>query len=163
MTNAFSKLGGFAPRTYKDGMCYINALTNQQGAFKDLGLRIVYGSLGLSGHYEYGGKDWGVEEFSRKPSDSHAWLEDWEGNVYDYAHASWSYCARTWGKEVRWADNAEFLGESKKDLARIGLTYLPASKEAQAVIRAYAEKQVALKRDAAAHFGQDLATVMAML
>ena len=163
MTNAFSKLGGFAPRIYKDGQCYLNADFNQAGAFKELGLRVVYGSLGLGGWFEYGGKDWGVAEFSRKPSDSHAWLEDWEGNVYDYAHSSWSEVASIRGAPVRWQDNTEFFGEPKKDLARMGLTYLPASKEAQAVIRAYAEKQIAIKRDAAAYFAQDLATVMAVL
>jgi hypothetical protein len=163
MTNAFSKLGGFAPRIYKDGQCYLNADLNKARAFKDLGLRVVYGSLGLGGWFEYGGKDWGVAEFRRKPTDSHAWLEDAEGNVYDYAHKSWSWIARTRGAPVRWQDDAEFFGEPKKDLARMGLTYLPASTEAQAVICAAAKQHIAIKRDAAAYFGQDLATMMAVL
>ena len=141
MTNILSKpicgvpgCGCDAQRIYKPGRCYANAHYNLENAFKHLGLHPVYGSLGLAGHYEYGGKDWGVKEFAKKPTDSHCWLEDADGNVYDYIFPDYLDFARHWGKTPQFQPG-ELIGESKKELLRRGLDFRAASPEAQAIIK----------------------------
>jgi len=139
MTNAFSKEQVFAqaPRTWKTNMCYWNAEANQHLFGKQL--RIVYGSLGLNGHYEFGGRDYKLADFKRKWNDSHAWLEDEDGNVYDYLFSWYATCAETWGKQVTFPINHELCGVSKRDLLRrYKLSYIPADAESQLFIQAKA-------------------------
>ena len=81
---------------YHFGMCFLNTHVNQRGAFSHLKLQPVYGSLGLNGHYEYGGKDYTAAEFKRKPLDSHCWLEDDQGRVYDFIFEDYACISQQW-------------------------------------------------------------------
>lgn len=114
------------------GNCYYNATLNKYNAFKDVkGLKVVYGSLGLNGHFEYGGKYHSVKDFYDNPFDSHAWLEDLEGNIYDYIFDEYGDFAIYWGKEKTFQTSWEILGISKEDLKADGIHYIPAPIKAQ--------------------------------
>lgn len=125
------------------GECYYNASYNRVNAFKGLGLKMVIGSLGLNSHFEYGGSNWGLKQFKQKPTDSHAWLEDSEGNVYDYIYDHYAYCAKSWGKKVSFPTEWEIIGISKKALKEeYGLEYIPAKKDVQEMILNYVVENV---------------------
>jgi len=120
---------------YLYGECYYNALYNQQNTFMGSKLKLVIGSLGLNGHFEFGGKDWKMKEFKKKPSDSHAWLEDKDGNVYDYIFNRYGECAEYWGKTVSFPLNWEIVGISKQALKEeYGLEFVPAPPPTQKMI-----------------------------
>jgi hypothetical protein len=135
MTNSFSKMLSETPFTVPIEAvlfhCYFNAFHNQRGRYKDLNLKVVIGSLGLAGHFEYGGKHHTRADFYKNPLDSHAWLEDDKGNVYDYIFPQYAEFARTWGKKPTFATNWEICGMSKKELAEDGLEYIPCPKLAR--------------------------------
>jgi hypothetical protein len=133
MTRIFSKPITAKPAgKWMFGNCYYNATYNKYHAFKKVkGLKVVYGSLGLNGHFEYGGKNWGQWEFFRNPFDSHAWLEDEDGNVYDYIYEGYGFCAKHWGKEITFPLEWEIVGISKAELLEMGLDYVPAPKPIQ--------------------------------
>ena len=133
MPGVFSKLSSGKPR-YILNQCYINAAYNRDHIFRGLGLRLVIGSLGLNGHYEFGGEKYTVKDFKRKWNDSHAWLEDKDGNVYDYIFAHYAFCARTWGKTPTFETDVELVAMPKDELRKQGLSYVPACAEAQAYI-----------------------------
>ena len=126
------------PLTYKKGNCFINAYINSRHALKDLGLKYKIGSLGLNGWFEYGGKTWDKKKFMASwdgdySFDAHAWLEDAEGNVYDFSFQHYNWVAR-----VRTNKGLGLLGEirgmSKADLKAKGLSYVEADKETQTAI-----------------------------
>ena len=122
----------FTQGEYVFGNCYYNATTNKKNAFKHIpGLKVVYGSLGLNGHFEFGGKHHTVKDYYTNPFDSHAWLEDNDGNVYDYIFAEYGDFAKAWGKTVTFNTGWEILGISKQDLKEDGLEYIPAPLKAQ--------------------------------
>jgi hypothetical protein len=124
--------------TYNAGECYFNAAKNLVSpAYKHLNLHWVCGSLGLAGHFEYGGKNWKAKDFKAKPNDSHAWLEDDEGNVYDYIFDRYAEFAKTWNKKPTFPTSWCVEGISKADLKEEGLEYVPASEEATEVITTF--------------------------
>jgi len=147
MTNAFSKMVAWVVDAlameemtinkdvkglYSDGMCFFNAEHNRLNAFKHLGLKWVVGGVGMNGWFEYGGKkgykydNW---------NDSHAWLEDAEGKVYDYCQPSWAYYCRMNGASTDLPYGVEFRGVSKQELRDMGLDYCPAEPKHQRRIR----------------------------
>ena len=137
MTNTHSKPVGvkfMSPLIAVFSQCYINAYKNQQSRYKHLNLKVVIGSLGLAGHFEYGGKHHTVKDFAKNPFDSHAWLEDDDGNVYDYIFPQYKSFAEYWGKKPTFPTNWEILGVSKKDLLEEGLEYIPAPEKNRADI-----------------------------
>ena len=159
MTNAFSKhveLPECRPRTwqrpvamktntdvkgiYMDTMCYWNAVKNQQGVFKHLKLKRVCGSVAFNGWWEYGGAKYTLREFRERPQDSHCWLEDAEGNVYDYCQPSWDFYARSNGHAGKLPLGVEFRGVSKAALKAEGLTYKAAPANAQAFLLNWADE-----------------------
>lgn len=129
--------------TYKENFCFLNALINQQGVYKEKNLKIVVGSLGLNGWYEFGGKDWDTKKFMKKLShdnvdgfpsiDAHCWLEDEKGNVYDYIFENYDFIS-----QLRTGKQIGHLGLMEKKTPKFckmaGLHYLPASQEAQTAI-----------------------------
>lgn len=118
--------------SWKFGQCYYNATYNKYNAFKHIkGLKVVYGSLGLNGHFEYGGKNHTVMDYYKNPYDSHAWLEDADGNVYDYIYNRYGEVAEYWGKEVTFPLDYEILGVPKSELLEDGLEYIAAPIKAQ--------------------------------
>jgi len=119
---------------YVENDCYYNACANKPIYEKNTGkqLKVVIGSLGLNGHFEFGGKDWTANNFYENPLDSHAWLEDDAGNVYDYIFSGYGYCATHWGKEVSFPLNYEIVGMSKEELkSKYNLEYVKASRTIQ--------------------------------
>ena len=159
MTNAFSKQAESPemperPRTwskpamktnydvkgsYMDKFCYYNALKNQRGVFSHLNLKRVFGSTAFNGWWEYGGAHYTLRDFKDYPSDSHCWLEDAEGNVYDYCQPSWHYYARNNGHPGKLPLGVEFRGVSKPALEALGLSYQPAPADAQAFLQRWAD------------------------
>lgn len=142
------------------GHCVHQAWFNQEHAYKEKGLRVVFGSLGLGSgndpHFEYGGRNhrtWSDFQ-SFKPGmsallspadraalarkvDIHAWLEDAMGNVYDVCFPEWTLFAavhrRAMPEKVR---GGCVLNGVSKDVARTeyGLHYVPAPPETHEVI-----------------------------
>lgn len=149
MTNSHSK--EIKPQIfgrYKCGECFYNACYNKQKVFFHQGkrLKMVIGSLGLNKHFEYGGKNWKMKEFKQRPNDSHAWLEDKEGNVYDYIFSHYGYCAEQWGKTVSFPLEWEIVGISKQALEEeYGLEYIPAPLQTQKMILAHVKPSYEFK------------------
>ena len=141
-------------RVNKNLMCFLNADDNLHGCYRHYGLRMVYGSLAMGGWWEFGGNDWGEKKFRDWPANGHGWLEDCDGNIYDYVQPSWAGIAETNGRKVTWPRRGGWLeGVSKEDCQRMGLTYLPASPRAQKVIKDYADKAIVQVRSAASSLG----------
>jgi hypothetical protein len=107
---------------YSYANCYVNA---SWLALCHPHLKVVIGSLGTAGHFDYGGKNWTYEDFAKKPTDSHAWAEDSDGNIYDFIFPCYAESARLWGWEPQFATEWEIKGISKKDLLEDGLEYIP--------------------------------------
>jgi hypothetical protein len=143
-------------RNYTVSNCYMNATMNNVFSFGGK-LKVVLGSIGLAGHFEYGGKTWGPNDFKRKPLDSHAWLEDDEGNVYDFIFPDYYDNARYWGKTPTFQAPWEILGISKADLAEEGLEYIPANHASRRIIKEAAVKMYRSLKD------PDLKVPIAML
>ena len=136
--SAFSKFARESQTSnlrYDLAECFINAAWNKSHAYSHLNLKFVVGSLGLAGHFEYGGKDYTASQFKAKPSDSHGWLEDEEGNVYDFIFPEYAEYATHWGKKPQFATGWAIEGISKADLLADGLEYVPAPPKAEKVIK----------------------------
>jgi hypothetical protein len=118
---------------YSDGSCYYNAEYNRLHAFKSLGLKWVVGGLGMNGWFEYGGKK--GFNYSQKWNDSHAWLEDADGNVYDYCQPSWAWYCSANGVSDKLPLGVEFRGVSKDELKKMGLEYVAAPAKDQKMIQ----------------------------
>lgn len=120
---------------YQVGGCYVNAFINQKEYYAEKKLRLVIGSFAINGWFEFGGKDWTKDDFEKKMmpgmSDSHCWLEDAEGNVYDRLFTEYEnrWVKYRTGKPMPVKGTLE--GISKEDLKDIGIEYVPAPKDAQ--------------------------------
>jgi hypothetical protein len=118
-------------------MCYLNAHLNKTFWYTDRKLKMVVGSFGIHGWFEFGGKRWTKSDWEMSyikfGTNSHCWLEDSDGNVYDFLHpedAVWVR-ART-GKKMPRTGILE--GVSKAELAAQGIEYVPADITDQAWI-----------------------------
>ena len=128
-----AKLGETKP-VYIVNNCFFNAYMNQKGCYKDRKLRVVIGSLGVNDHYEFGGKEWTWKEFKAHGGgfswDAHAWLEDSEGNIYDYIFREYDAIAKLWtGRGLKFVGRVE--GGSPEKFKEVGVSYVPADKETQ--------------------------------
>lgn len=125
------------PLTYKANNCYINAFINKTHHYKDKTLKMVIGSFAINGWFEFGGKHWTKADFAKKihgvSSDSHCWLEDADGNVYDFIFPEYNFWVgiRT-RKPMRRTGLVE--GVSKADLLADGIEYVPAPLDAQLLL-----------------------------
>ena len=123
--------------TYYHGQCFLNAYINQRHHYANKNLRVVVGGFAINGWWEYGGKRWTTADYKRKTtqdsSDSHCWLEDEDGNIYDNIFEEYNFWAdiRT-GKPSRYTGVVE--GWSKAKLKRLGIEYQPAPYDAQLYI-----------------------------
>jgi hypothetical protein len=121
----------------RSGQCFVNAYINKRHCYKDLNLKLVIGSIAYNGWFEYGGEHWRKEDFLAKYSgwawDAHAWLEDEDGNIYDYIF-EWDNTVSKLhtGKPIKHLGLIEKA--SKYQCSRWGLTYVPADKETQTMI-----------------------------
>ena len=117
---------------YSFGECYFNANQNRMTVFKGMKLTPVYGSLGLNGHFEYGGRNHTVADFFKNPMDSHCWLEDEEGNVYDFIFEEYADIARSWTGSCTFPEDFHIQGWSKEDLKELyNIEYIAAPVKAQ--------------------------------
>jgi hypothetical protein len=144
--------------------CITNAIFNQQHVYAGVKprLKVVIGSLGLGvvaqgtalddpkhgAWFEFGGlKHSKVEDFQKNAFlsmaegryDMHAWLEDDMGRVYDLFTLDLQRFATHWGrslcKALQSTQSPVLLEQKpKRDLAAMGLHYVPASLDAQRAI-----------------------------
>ena len=121
--------------------CVPTAVFNQAVAYKNLGLKIVVGSLGLgrgqNPFFEFGGRDCkDVRHFKEKKfADLHVWLQDSVGGVYDIFYPQYeNIVAYRRGVPTTFRGKTVIEGMSIRELAEKGLHYVPASEMAQNVI-----------------------------
>lgn len=82
--------------------CFTNAFYNKKNAYKSNKLNFVVGSLGIGpkpfwqyGHIKY--KDLNDFDYGDQVHfDAHGWLEDENGNVFDYVYPSFEKIAHIW-------------------------------------------------------------------
>jgi hypothetical protein len=126
------------PLTYKKDNCFINAYINHRNHYLDKKLHIVFGSFAINGWFEFGGKNWTKKDFIKNmtgtyTTDAHCWLEDDDGNVYDYIHEGYDFWVKIrTNKPMKFSGLVE--GMSKADLLGKGIEYVPADKETQQMI-----------------------------
>jgi hypothetical protein len=125
------------PLTYKCGNCHINAFINKWHHYKDKSLKMVIGSFAINNWFEFGGKHWAKADFAFNivgyETDSHCWLEDDDGNVYDFIFPEYNQWVRSrTRKPMRRTGLLE--GVSKADLLADGIMYVPAPLDAQLLI-----------------------------
>ena len=120
---------------YEFGYCTQNALkTLERGIIKAEGLHLVAGSLGMNGHYEYGGKDWIDSDFKKKNyKDAHVWIEDSEGRIYDCILPEWSSCCKFWNVKITFPrTHTTIEGMTPRELfTKYKITYKKADPETQ--------------------------------
>ena len=122
------------PLTYYESNCFLNAYINMRHHYKELGLRMKVGSLGMNGFFEYGGKDWTLARFAASQVgsytfDAHAWLEDKDGKIYDFVFDWYNSCAIiNTGKPLGITGIIE--GKTKAELEAVGLSYVEAPMDA---------------------------------
>jgi hypothetical protein len=155
MTNAHSKILGTLDTDgfmWWFGNCYYNAYYNKKYVKEWRNLRVVVGSLGINGHYEYGGKKHTDKEYYKNPFDSHCWLEDENGNVYDYFFGEYNRMAMLWtGNRINMSP--QVIAKAPKERLRLfGLDYIPASAKAQQDILRNVQDMYRLNRN----IGQDV-------
>jgi hypothetical protein len=144
--------------------CITNAIFNQQHIYADVQprLKLVIGSLGLGvvppgkaiddpkhgAWFEFGGLHHAkLEDFQKNAYmamaeghyDMHTWLEDEKGRVYDLFTLDLQRFTKQWGRSLCKAlqkTKSPVLLEQKpkKDLAAMGLHYVPAPADAQRAI-----------------------------
>jgi hypothetical protein len=132
--------------SYTLNQCFINAVRNRDNGYKELNLRLVIGSLGLNEWFEFGGKDWKttkdwIVKGRKAPGtwDAHGWLEDEEGNVYDFVFDDYLNISDIRnGRGLLKAGIVE--KKSKKQCERMGLTYIAAPQPVQEIILRDLEK-----------------------
>lgn len=118
--------------------CFINSYLNQKGIYKALDLKMVVGSVGWNGWFEFGGKGWTLMDFIKAKKgfsswDAHCWLEDAEGNIYDYlSSVDDLYTRFRTGKGLKVLGVVE--GVSKADLLAKGIEYVPGDEMTQYAI-----------------------------
>ncbi len=114
---------------YMPDLCSINALVNKHVAYKDLNLEIVGGTLSLDGWEEYGGSNRkSLQDWLKNHTDIHYWLEDKEGNVYDFLFEHFNYCAKKHNKYCKFP-NIELQGVPKNVIEqKYKIKYIPTSK-----------------------------------
>ena len=125
------------PHSKWRNQCFYNAYINKRNCYKDLNLKLVIGSIAYNGWFEFGGEHWRKEDFLDNRNgnawDAHGWLEDEDGNIYDYIfdedNAVSLYRTNKPIKHLGLIEKA-----SKYQCSKWGLTYVPADKETQTAI-----------------------------
>ena len=135
---------------------------NQTHKYKDLRLKVTYGSLGFGLphekpiHYEHGQIDATLATFIDSAEtytdigddgketvlmDIHSWLEDSEGNIFDVFEGRWKDVCVYRDKTIKGKSFSEIYKMSPKHLAeKQGLCYLKASPEFADDLEAFVEK-----------------------
>lgn len=137
---------------YRLNMCYLNAYLNKTFWYTDRKLKMVVGSFGIHGWFEFGGKFWDtsdwIESYAKYGTNSHCWLEDEHGNIYDYLHpGDGSWVRIRTGKKMPRTGILE--GVSKDELRSQGIEYVPAAMKDQALL---IKREAKALRDKAAFF-----------
>jgi hypothetical protein len=127
---------------YAYAMCIFYSLLNQAGVYKDLGLKIVIGSLGLGigdkPYWEHGNPTASKASAflleDGRSTDLHMWLEDENGCVFDVISNEFIGIAFIRGcRTDLLRQNPEILeGAPKQNLSMRGFHYVPAPIKVQA-------------------------------
>lgn len=127
----------FTTPLYRESDCFSNAYINQRNCYKDLNLKIVVGSLGINKWFEFGGKCWKLEDFKKnkgvKTWDAHSWLEDKDGNIYDFAYSSYDFVSQI-RRNQPFTWSGIIIKKSKNQMKAKGLWYVPADADTQKYI-----------------------------
>ena len=130
-----------SPLRYCFGLCFLNAEWNRTHAYAPLNLHLVIGTLAFNGWEEYGGSGWDEEkwlEMGRKEFlqwDAHCWLEDDEGNVYDYCFDRYLEFARIQTGRTGRMKVGVLERASRADCMKRGLKYTPAPAAIQTMVK----------------------------
>lgn len=115
---------------YLDYGCFANAVYNRDNAYKSKKLTFVVGSLGIGvkPFWQYGCKKYkDMKDFARPSGfDAHGWLEDDNGNVYDYVYPSLNALAIVHDRHIKLKKDTRIEGETKHYLAKRGLHFIKA-------------------------------------
>ncbi len=127
---------------YTDNQCYMNSLFNLKHGLANLNLHPVYGSLGLGRQanpfFEFGGLNFttindfisstatNTDAAGRTSLDAHVWLEDDQGQVYDYVTPSLRRICTLRGNQPIDPTLTTIRGLTKTALRQRGMCYLPA-------------------------------------
>ena len=120
--------------------CFFNAKRNKDNAYKGKSLRLVVGSVAFNGWFEFGQEKWTTISEWRKNAhkgkttwDAHCWLEDADGNIYDYVFEDYLHIAEM--RNGCGPMKAGLLeGVSKKNCKKRGMLYVPAPANVQELI-----------------------------
>ena len=128
-----------SPVLYCVGMCFLNAEWNRTHAYADLRLHPVVGTLALNGWEEYGGSDWSEAKWleARKDYlqwDAHCWLEDDEGNVYDFCFDRYIEIALIQTGRRGLLKTGILERASRVDCGKRGMRYTPAPSAIQRMV-----------------------------
>ena len=132
---------------HSDNACHPCAVANQLSTYKDLGLTLVAGSLGIGlvtegVFYEYGDParrtvgEFLASPFSVRESDgcwrldAHVWLEDAGGRIYDVVSSTVVFAAGLHGKTLLYKSGDVLLAACPAATALEGLHYVAAPKDA---------------------------------
>jgi hypothetical protein len=117
--------------------CWYNSVYNlNQGPFRDAGMRMVVGALRVNGVSVYGYKNPDDRRYQTYASNSHAWLEDNYGRIYDYIHDGVHLVVQL-AQKVPTCPVGEIRGRTPAELKALGLDYIPATGDARAAIIGY--------------------------
>jgi hypothetical protein len=108
--------------------CWYNAILNREGTFRDAGLRMAIGGLTANGVSIYGHPNPADKRYAKKPNDSHAWLVDAYGRIYDHIHAGVTLVVQL-SQKVPTFPEGEIRGETPEALAAKGLVYTEFTEE----------------------------------
>ena len=141
--------------TYKEGHCWFNAAKNLRPLSKTNGVPLhwVCGArqyhanaercmwTGMDGRLLPDGRKVEVvhdeKTLRRRWRDTHAWLEDDSGNVYDYIYETDAQFPAEWKNTSRWKMDVGFVnGIHRSRLAELGFQLTPFSLEGQRVVLA---------------------------
>jgi len=138
MTNAFSKpttnhwvFDLYGKKRYRLQKCFINSMNARHvlEQLADTKLKIVIGTMSVNGFMEFGGS---AKHMEKNMDDSHVWLEDEDGNVWDYVFEHYNHYAEVNTGRSLPAASFMLTGVSKQDADEIyGVRYAPVSKSLQ--------------------------------
>jgi hypothetical protein len=104
--------------------CFVNAFVNSRHCYKDLKLKVKIGTMKWKDYYMYD-EPRSVESVEKewnkyRAFSSHCWLEDDEGNVYDY-----------WTDDMIEAKNTKVEKMSKEEIRKFNYEYVEFNKTIQ--------------------------------
>jgi hypothetical protein len=157
MTNAYSTLFNAKysdTRYYEQRNCFWDAYINQQRlARAGIKAKIVCGSLGFrilrhvhypaGDHWLFGMAGSKYKYFVENPTDSHVWVEDEDGGVYDFFHEEYLEDYKRHGLTIGVRGGCAIDGIQKSELRNTyGMIYEAADRKTQDYIWSYWKREI---------------------